>query len=111
MKPLYRCVRHFLRDKRLLSKHVCGYQVLQCATCGGIFCSECDSAAGGSIPKCCTAAIDAFAIDLERKQEKLRIKNYDLAMAAKARRNWEKTDKKKVKQRVKIEEIENGNKL
>lgn len=106
MKRLkYMAVNHTIKAdgefQIIQGSHICGHRMLFCTTCHRIFCTDCDFIPG-KINKCCTAAINAFWYDSERKMEKREAIKKEMAKRVKRGRP---------KFKVKLEEIPCGNRL
>ena len=86
----------------LPATHLCGNKLLCCVTCNRCFCPECDVLPPKTTSQCCHSAFDARLKDSGEKNIKRQEIKKELAKRVKHGR---------VKYKVSIAEIENGNKL
>jgi hypothetical protein len=112
MKRLkYMAVSHTIKEdgefKILQGQHICGCRMLFCTTCKNIFCTNCDFVPPKKIPKCCSAAVDAYAGDNERKFQKREA----VKRAISKRPRKQPKPKPPEKFKIKLEEIPCDNKL
>lgn len=65
--------------------HVCGFKMLECVSCGRVFCPDCD-AFYSKMPKCCRDAIDVLNRQKSEKQHRKDKIEAEIKKRAKRRR-------------------------